>query len=237
MFRLPMGRPSRPGLLIIENPCGAWLLGKLQRNAHHRAGAKTRELQLFQLRCVLVGTPGPQPALYLLSPTLGSIIMATQNPPRKGGFSPSVRRFDPTSASVEYFSHLLRTYFVNAKPAKQLQLIGPDGVAEDIPLEIYAVLREVFQHLKDGQAISLIPADTLLTTQQAAEILNISRPYLYRLLDADEIPFVRVGTHRKLRLADVEALRERRRTESRKALNAIASLNQECDDYGETTRE
>ena len=167
--------------------------------------------------------------------------MATQNPPRQGSRSPSVRRLEPTSASVEYASHLLRTYFVNAEPVKQLQLIGPDGVAEDIPLEIYAVLREVFQHLKDGQAISLIPDDTLLTTQQAAEILNISRPYLYRLLDADEIPFVRVGTHRKLRLADVEALRERRRTQSRKAINSLAALNQECDDYGddygETSRE
>ena len=103
----------------------------------------------------------------------------------------------------------------------------------DIVVEIYAVLREDFQHLKDGQAISLIPDDTLRTTQQAAEILNISRPYLYRLLDTDEIPFVPVGTHRKLRLADVQALRERRRNESRKALNAITVLNQECDDYGD----
>jgi len=100
----------------------------------------------------------------------------------------------------------------------------------DSAVEIYAVLREDFQHLQDGQAISLIPDDTLLTTQQAAEILNISRPYPYRLLDAGEIPFVPVGTHRKLRLADVQALRERRRNESRKPLNAITALNQECDD-------
>jgi excisionase family DNA binding protein len=152
-----------------------------------------------------------------------------------------VRRLEPTPERAEYVSHVLRTFFADAKPAKSLQLVGPNGVAEDISVEIYAVLREVFQHLKDGQAISLIPDDTLLTTQQAAQILNISRPYLYRLLDAGEIPFIPVGTHRKLCLADVEALRERRCNESRKALNAIAALNQECDDYGddygETTRE
>ena len=167
--------------------------------------------------------------------------MATQNPPRQGSSSPSIRRLEPTPERAERVSDVFRRYFVNAEPARHLQLVGPDGVAEDIPLEIYAVLREVFQHLKDGQAISLIPDDTLLTTQQAAEILNISRPYLYRLLDADEIAFVRVGTHRKLHLADVEALRARRRNESRKALNAIAALNEECDDYGcdcgETARE
>jgi excisionase family DNA binding protein len=167
--------------------------------------------------------------------------MATQNPPREGSISPSVRRLEPTSERAEYISYVFHKFLANARPTKPLQLVGPDGISEEIPIEIYAVLREVFQHLKDGQAISLIPDDTLLTTQQAAEILNISRPYLYRLLDAREIPFVPVGTHRKLRLADVEALRERRRDESRKALNAIAALNEECDDYGddygESTRE
>ncbi len=87
----------------------------------------------------------------------------------------------------------------------------------------------------------MIPDDTLLTTQQAAEVLNISRPNLYRLLNARQIPFIHVGTHRKPLLADVVALREHRRDESRNAINAIATINQECDDYiedyGETTRE
>ena len=46
-----------------REPCGDWLLGKLQRNAHHRARARTRALLLFQLRDALVSAPGPQPAL------------------------------------------------------------------------------------------------------------------------------------------------------------------------------
>ena len=87
----------------------------------------------------------------------------------------------------------------------------------------------------------MIPNDTLLTTQQAAQLLNISRPYLYKLIDAGEIPFEQVGSHRRLRLCDVEELRERRRAESRKALDAIAALEDyNCDyfdNYGETTRE
>jgi hypothetical protein len=62
VLRLPMSRPSSPGLLIIENPCGAWHLGKLQRNAHHPAPARTRALLLFQLRDALVSATGPQPA-------------------------------------------------------------------------------------------------------------------------------------------------------------------------------
>jgi hypothetical protein len=62
VLRLPMSRPSRPALLIIENPCGAWLLGKLQRNAHHHAPPGTRALLLFQLRGTLVSATGSQPA-------------------------------------------------------------------------------------------------------------------------------------------------------------------------------
>ena len=62
VLRLPMSRPSRAALLIIENPCGAWLLGKLQRNSHHPAPAGTRALLLFQLRDSLVSAPGRQPA-------------------------------------------------------------------------------------------------------------------------------------------------------------------------------
>ena len=62
VFRLPMSRRSRPDLLIIENPCCAWLLGKLQRNAHHPAPAVTRALLLFQLRDALASVRGPQPA-------------------------------------------------------------------------------------------------------------------------------------------------------------------------------
>jgi hypothetical protein len=71
VLRLPMSRPSRPGLLILENLCGAWLLGKLQRNAHHPAPAATRALLLFQLRDALVGAPGPARSLTTLAPRFG----------------------------------------------------------------------------------------------------------------------------------------------------------------------
>jgi excisionase family DNA binding protein len=189
------------------------------------------------LRCA--GEQPPSLALFL--PALGALIITTQNPRQQGKTFSSARRREPTSERAQYISHVLHTFLTTDKPAKPLQFVGPDDIAEDIPLEIYSALREVFQQLMEGQAISLIPDDTLLTTQQGTYILNISRPTLYRLLDEGEIPFVSVGTHRRLRLADVEALRERCCSESRKALNTIASLNEERDDYGDdygrTTRE
>jgi len=66
-----MSRPSRPGLLINENPCVALLLGKLQRKAHHPTPAGTRALLLFQLRDHLIGAPGPSPLPDPLAPRFG----------------------------------------------------------------------------------------------------------------------------------------------------------------------
>ena len=73
VLRLPMSRPSRPGLLIIENPCGDWLLGTLQRNSHHRAHTRTPALLLFQLRDALVSVHGPRLALPPLPAKLSAL--------------------------------------------------------------------------------------------------------------------------------------------------------------------
>ena len=69
--RSPISKPSRPALLIFENPCRAWFLGKLQRNVHHPTPAETRALLLFQLRDDLVGAPGPSPLPDPLAPRFG----------------------------------------------------------------------------------------------------------------------------------------------------------------------
>ena len=181
--------------------------------------------------------------LFHLQQALARVVMATQTPTEKtlAQGRGVVARFSTTPEEQLRLAGLYLRHFSSSTPAGPLRLIGPNGQAEEVPAELYSVLREVLQHLKDGQGISLIPNDTLLTTQQASQLLNISRPYLYKLIDAGEIPFEQVGSHRRLRLCDVEGLRERRRAESRKALDAIAALEDDnCDyfdSYGETTRE
>jgi hypothetical protein len=99
--------------------------------------------------------------------------MTTQNPQQQRKISSTVRRLEPTSERAQYISHVFHTFLATDKPVKPLQFVGSDGIAEDIPLEIYSVLQGVFQQLMEGQAISFIPDDSLLTKQQAAEILNI----------------------------------------------------------------
>src|SRR5262245_42357433 len=68
-------------------------------------------------------------------------------------------------------------------------LVGPDGTRLRLPDEVYLVLRNVVDALSQGLAITIAPHNTQLTTQEAADLLGISRPTLVRLLEDGEIPF------------------------------------------------
>lgn len=106
-------------------------------------------------------------------------------------------------------------------------LVGPDGERVSLPASAFAALRAVVDGMARGETLTLIPQGTELTTQQAADLLHLSRPYLVRLLDAGEIPHHRVGTHRRVRVEDVLAYRERRDGRRRDALRELTRLSEE----------
>ena len=114
------------------------------------------------------------------------------------------------------------------------KLVGPDGSQLDIPAELYELLRDVVGALSQGMAISIAPHNTMLTTQEAADLLNISRPTLVRLLTDGEIPHSLRGRHRRVLLRDILDYSERTRTERRRALDQMAA-DAEDDDLYEIT--
>lgn len=90
----------------------------------------------------------------------------------------------------------------------RLSLGGPDGELE-VPGSVLAALARVLDSFAHGEGVTLVPAHAELTTQQAADVLNVSRPFLIGLLDAGEISYRTVGTHRRVKAASlVRYLRE-----------------------------
>jgi excisionase family DNA binding protein len=99
--------------------------------------------------------------------------------------------------------------------------MSSDGKEIELPDEIYGVLREVVAALLEGKAITIAPHTTQLSTQQAADIVGVSRPTLVKLLEQGEIPFVKPGRHRRVQLADLVAYKDRSRTRRRLALREL----------------
>ena len=104
-----------------------------------------------------------------------------------------------------------------------------DGVERDvdIPMTAMRVLGEALRQIALGKAPVVLPLDAEVSTQQAADILSVSRPYLIRLLDSNEIPFRRVGAHRRIRLLDVLTYKRRNDEERMKVLDELEAQAQE----------
>jgi excisionase family DNA binding protein len=105
----------------------------------------------------------------------------------------------------------------------------------DVPDELYRVLRDVVEALSQGLAITIAPHNTMLTTQEAADLLNISRPTLVRLLTDGEIAYTMRGRHRRVLLRDVVDYRERTRRERRQTLDDMAASGEDAGLYEATT--
>jgi excisionase family DNA binding protein len=98
-----------------------------------------------------------------------------------------------------------------------------------VPREAFELFLEVLGQMANGNAVTIVPVHAELTTQEAADMLNVSRPHLIELLEAGKIGFRKVGTHRRVRFADLLAYQEADRA-SRKA--ALDELSQEAQDLG-----
>jgi excisionase family DNA binding protein len=115
------------------------------------------------------------------------------------------------------------------------RLVGPDGSEIEVPDELYGVLCDVVAALSQGMAVSIAPHNTMLTTQEAADLLSISRPTLVRLLTEGEIPFTMRGRHRRVLLRDILDYQERTRRERRRVLDEMAAEAEEAGLYEATS--
>ncbi len=106
-----------------------------------------------------------------------------------------------------------------------------NGKAITVPGPVYELLLRALHYLAQGKAISLVAVESSLTTQKAADILNISRPFLIILLERGEIPFHKVGSHRRISLDALLDYKHRRDQERRSALKQLTEDAQESGLY------
>ncbi|MCY4448102.1 MAG: helix-turn-helix domain-containing protein [Chloroflexi bacterium] len=136
----------------------------------------------------------------------------------------------PPEGSLDQLVKLLSR--VGAEPTASLT--GPNGEHLVLPPAVFAVLRDVVEAMSNGQAVTIAPVHQRLTTQEAADLLGISRPTLVKLLESGEIAFEQPGRHRRVRLASVLAYRQRRSSQRRESLDRMVEIASESGMYEQT---
>jgi excisionase family DNA binding protein len=111
----------------------------------------------------------------------------------------------------------------------RLVIASADGRELRLAPAISDILVDLLGHVARGDMVTLVPTSAMLTTQQAADILNVSRPYLSSLLKKGDIPHIPIGSHRRVRFDDLMAYKERRDAVRSAALEELARLGQEFD--------
>lgn len=137
---------------------------------------------------------------------------------------PSKEDISMARASAEELSQLL----AKKKKADRAQ-VKLDGQNLILPRYALVLLRDLLAEMAQGNAVSIVPTHHLLTTQDAANLLNVSRPYLIQLLKSGKIKFHKVGTHRRIRFQDLIEYKLKRDQESDKSLDELTKEAQELD--------
>lgn len=140
---------------------------------------------------------------------------------------------DETRLAEESSQRIVRLFGARQKHV-QCRILHDDQTEETItiPSSAFRLLAEILSEMAKGNACSLIPVHAELTTQQAADVLNVSRPYLIELLEKGQIPHRKVGTHRRVRLQDVTEYKRRTDAARRKSLEELSAVDQQLGGLG-----
>ena len=109
----------------------------------------------------------------------------------------------------------------------ELRVHLDDGQTLVLPRSVSRLLTHVLAEMAAGNAVTMIPIHAEMTTQEAADFLNVSRPYLIQVLEKGELPFHKVGTHRRVRFADVERYKAAVQANRSNALDELVRQSQE----------
>ncbi|GLZ08680.1 excisionase [Actinomadura sp. NBRC 104412] len=143
-----------------------------------------------------------------------------------------VRRIEPGAIDAEQAARAVQRIkaYLQRHPDEQAIRVQAEVGGEEalvLPRRAVSLLAYVLSQAAAGRGVSVMPSHAELTTQQAANMLNVSRPYLIGLLETGKIPYRLVGRHRRIRWDDLMAFRRESEAQSRAAADELAELGQE----------
>lgn len=109
----------------------------------------------------------------------------------------------------------------------RLEVDSGEHATVTVPRAAFDLFLEILGQMANGNAVTIVPVHAELTTQQAADLLKVSRPHLVSLLEARKLPFRMVGTHRRVLFSDLTEYRKQQDIESRRAVAELAQQSQE----------
>jgi len=131
-------------------------------------------------------------------------------------------------ASVKLIEKSEKKVLKSKKNVVKLRLQESEESME-IPFNAFILLKSILSNMAEGKSMTLIPSDSEISTQQAAEILSVSRPHIVKLLEKGEIPYRKVGSHRRIALNDLIAYKAKFEKLRRKNLDILAKEAQDLN--------
>ncbi|MQY23377.1 excisionase family DNA-binding protein [Nocardia macrotermitis] len=148
------------------------------------------------------------------------------------GVTSAVKRTEPGAIDAEVAARALRRikdYLMRHPDAETIpatrEIDSTDALV--LPREAVSLLAFILAQAADGRGVTVVPSHAELTTQQAADMLNVSRPYVVGLLETGDIPFRLVGRHRRIRFDDLKLYQRQHEAKSRAAADELTTLGQE----------
>jgi excisionase family DNA binding protein len=131
----------------------------------------------------------------------------------------------------------MESYDALAATLRQLRSDNPEIEIEEteekirIPIHALRLLADILKELSKGNPISIVPIATEMTTQAAAEYLGCSRPHIVKLVEKGEIPFTKVGKHRRIKYEDVDRYRKEMKLKQRQSISKIMEMDEKSGLY------
>ena len=138
----------------------------------------------------------------------------------------------PVEREVEAAVHgqrALAAYLATEFETQRIQIFDDKNQAHlvELPTSALRLLVDILSELAEGNAVKVVPIHAELTTQEAADLINVSRPHLVKLLESDALPFHKTGKHRRVRFADLMRFKAERDRSSDQAMEELARQAQE----------